>query len=106
MAVKSVRSQVKSSLLEQLREKLEVETDSEIPRELRRQVDAYLAFYDQFWAMTVSLERMDPEEKGYNDTSKERRQVNTSMLAILNHFNSLGGKDAWKIEPFLPGGMQ
>lgn len=95
MAVKSVRSQVRSSLLEQLREKLEVEKDAEIPRELRRQVDAYLAFYDQFWAMTQSLERMDPEEKGYNDTSKERRQVNGAMLSILSHLSNVTGKEIW-----------
>lgn len=104
MAVPSVRSQVKSSLLSQLREKLEAKKDSEIPRELRRQVDAYLAFYDQFWSMTQALDHMDPGDRRYNDTSKERRQVNGSMLAILNHLNALPGKDGYYIDALTPEG--
>ena len=98
MAVPSVRSQVQSSLLSQLREKLEVEKNSELPRELWRQVDAYMAFYDQFWRMSKTLDAMYPDDKGYNDMSKERRQVNGSMLAILNHLNSLPGKDGCFID--------
>lgn len=104
MAVPSVRNQVKNSLLSQLREKLEVKKNNEIPRELRRQVDAYVAFYDQFWRMTETLATLDPDEKGYNDMSKERRQVNGSMLAILNHLNSLPGKDGCFIDALNPEG--
>lgn len=91
MAVPSVRNQVKNSLLSQLREKLEVKKDNEIPRELRQMVAAYMSFYDQYWALSETLERLEPTSKEYRELSKERRQVHNSMLTTLGYFDGLAG---------------
>ena len=89
MAVKSVRKQVRESLLDQLKAALNVEKSSEIPRKLGRMVDAYMSFYDQYWTMAEALKQLDPVSKEYRELSKERRQVHNAMLSTLSYFDGL-----------------
>ncbi len=87
---KSVRSQIRDSLLDQLREKLAVEV---VPKELDDRVKGYLALYDQFWDLEEQMQVKNLDTKVYLELSKERRQVNASMLSILKLFNDLRGKE-------------
>ena len=93
MAVKSVRSRIRDSLLKQLVEKLELTDRLELPKELDDQVKAYLSFYDQFWELSNALADVDPTERMYQDLSKERRQVSATMREILKMFGRLNGGD-------------
>ena len=87
---KSVRSKIRESLMDQLREKLVAET---VPKELEDRVKGYLALYDQFWAIGAAMAAPRLDTKTYLDLSKERRQVNASMLSILKLFNDIRGRD-------------
>lgn len=89
MAVKSVRHQVRKSVVDQLKTALNVQKENEIPRKLRRMVDAYMSFYDQYWAISATLETLEPTSKEYRELSKERRQVHNSMLTTLGYFDGL-----------------
>ena len=93
MAVKSVRSRIRDSLLKQLVEKLELTDRHELPKELDDQVKAYLSFYDQFWELSNALADVDPTERMYQDLRKERRQVSATMREILKMFGRLNGGD-------------
>ena len=94
MAVKSVRHQVRKSLLDQLKTALNVSKEAEIPRKLRRMVDAYMSFYDQYWTMSEALETLEPTSKEYRELSKERRQVHNAMLTTLSYFDGLASQGA------------
>lgn len=87
---KSVRSKIRDSLMDQLREKLVAET---VPKELEDRVKGYLALYDQFWAIGAAMEAPRLDTKTYLELSKERRQVNASMLSILKLFNDMRGRE-------------
>lgn len=89
MAVKSVRHQVRKSILDRLKTALNAQKEAEIPRELRQMVAAYMSFYDQYWALSETLERLEPTSKEYRELSKERRQVHNSMLTTLGYFDGL-----------------
>ena len=93
MAVKSVRSRIRDSLLSQLMSKLEVTEKRDLPKELDDQVKAYLSFYDQFWALSTTLEQLDPTERLYQELSKERRQISATMREILKMFGKLSSSE-------------
>lgn len=95
---KSVRSKIRDSLMAQLKERLAVDA---VPKELEDRVKGYLVLYDQFWNLgdQMSVEGLDT--KTYLELSKERRQVNATMLSILKLFNDIRGRDDCFIS--LPG---
>lgn len=78
---KSVRSQIRDSLLSQLKEKLETQ---ELPKELEHQVKTYLGFYDRFGELEEETATIPVGTKLYIECSKELRQVAREMRSILD----------------------